>query len=153
MAPGGSRSYRSPRQNLPLLNSVEDELARDPGAVGDPHLGNTSLAPSCNPISGPELVPTLILALFPTPAPPSSNKLFKQFMRIYLELDQGPGQPSAEREQSFKAKVPEVYYGKLHMNWYHFCQQCKDHFETTGTNGTYRTPFATFFLCKNISVH
>ena len=152
MAPGGSRPRRSPRRNLPPLDPVEDELARDPGPVGGPHSGNTSPAPSRNPTPGPELVPTLIPAPVPAPTPPSSNKLFRQFMRAYLESNQGSRQLQAEREQSFKAKVPEVYYSKSHMDCYHFCQQCEDHFETAGATETNRTPFAASFLRGSINV-
>ena len=158
MAPGGSRPRRSPRRNLPPLDPVEDELARDPGPVGGPHSGSTSPAPSCNPTPGPELVPALIPALIlvpvpaPAPAPPFSNELFKQFMKAYLKLYQGSRQPSAKREQRFKAKIAEVYCGKSHMDCYHFYQQCKDHFETAGVTGTNRTPFTAFFFRGNISV-
>ena len=148
MAPGGSHPCRSPRRNLPPLDPVEDELAREPGPVEGPHSGSNSPALSCNPTPGPELV----LAPVPTPAPLSFNELFKQFMRAYLKSNQGPRQPPAERERSLKAKVPEVYYGKSHMDCYHFCQQCKDHFETAGATGNNRTPFAASFLRGNISV-
>ena len=172
MTPGGSRPYCSPRRNLFSLDPVEDELARDPGPVRGPHSGSTSPAPSCNPIPGPKLVPALIPALIPAPVPApvptlvsapvptlvpapalfSSDKLFKQFIKAYLESNKRPRQPPAEREQSFKAKVPKVYYGKLYMDCYHFCQQCKDHFETAKATGTNRTPFATSFFCGSISV-
>ena len=153
MAPRDSHPRRSPCQNLPPIDLVEYELARDSGSVGGPHLDNTSSAPSCNPTPGPELVPALIPAPVPAPAPLSSNKLFKQFMRTYLELNQGLKQPPAEREPSLKAKISEVYYGKLQMDCYHFCQQCKDHFETVGAPRTNRTLFVAFFLCGNISMH
>ena len=86
----------------------------------------TSPALSRNPISGPKLVPGLnpapVLAPIPTPAPSFSEELFKQFMRAYLELNQGLRQPPAERKQSFKAKVSKMYYDKSHMDCYHFCQ-------------------------------
>ena len=156
MAPGGSCPRRSPCQNLPPLNPVEDELAREPGLVGSPHSGSTSPALSRNPTPGPKLVlalnPALIPAPVPAPALLSFEKLFKQFMRAYLESNQGPKQLPAEREQSLKAKVPEVYYGKSHMDCYHFCQQCEDHFKIAGATGNNRTPFAVFFLRGNISV-
>ena len=133
---------------------MEDELAREPGPVGGPHSGSTSPALSCNPTPGPELVPALNPAPVPapTPAPPSSNELFRQFMKAYLESNQGPRPPPAERERSFKAKVPEVYYGKSHIDCDHFCQQCKDHFETAEAIGTNRTLFVAFFLRGSISV-
>ena len=152
MAPGDFRPHRSPHQKLLLIDPVEDELVRGPGLVGGLHSGSTSLAPSCNPTLGPKLVSALIPALIPAPTPLSSNELFKQFMRAYLESNQGPNRPPAERERSFKAKVPDMYYGKLHMDCYHFCQQCKDYFETAEVTGANRTPFAAFFFCGNISV-
>ena len=45
-----------------------------------------------------------------------------------------------------------MYYGKLYMDCYHFCQQCEDHFETAGATGFNQTPFVAFFLRGNISV-
>ena len=87
-----------------------------------------------------------------TPTPPSTNELFKQFMKAYLESNQGSNQPLKERKQPLKAKVPDTYYGKLHMDCYYFCQQCKDHFETSWAIGTNQNPFAAFFLRGNISV-
>ena len=151
MAPGGSFPCRSPRRNL-SMDPVEDKLARDPGPVGDLHSGSTSPAPSRNPTPGPKLVPAPIPAPIPALAPPSSNELFRQFMKAYLESNQGLRQPLAERKQSLKVKVLEVYYGKLHMDCYHFCQQCKDHFENAEATGNNQTPFAAFFLHGNISV-
>ena len=152
MAPGGSCPRRSPRRNPPPIDSVEDKLARNPSSVRGPNSGSTSSALSRNPTPGPDLVPALILVLIPapTPAPVASDELFKKFMKAYLETNQGPKQP--EREQNLKAKVPEVYYGKSHMDCYHFCQQCEDHFETVGATGFNRTLFAAFFLRRNISV-
>ena len=156
MAPKGSCSHCSPHRNLPTLDSVEDELARELGPVGGPHSGSTSSALSRNPTPGPELVPALNPDPVPTPvsapAPPSSDELFKQFIRAYLESNQGPRQLSAECERFLKVKVPEVYYGKSHMDCYHFCQLCKDHFETAEATERNRTLFAASFLCGNISV-
>ena len=74
-------------------------------------------------------------------------------MKAYLETNQRPRPPLTERKQTFKAKVPEVYYGKSYIDCYHFCQQCKDHFETVEATGANRTPFATSFLRKNISIY
>ena len=87
MALGGSRLHCSPRRNPPPLDPVEDELARELGPVGDPHSGSTSPAPSRNLTPGPKPVPVLNPALVPAPAPPSSNELFKKFMKVYLELN------------------------------------------------------------------
>ena len=133
---------------------MEDELAREPGPVGGPHSGSISPAPSRNPFPGLELVPALNLAPIPapTPAPVVSEELFKKFMKAYLETNQGLRQPPEEREQIFKAKIPEIYYGKSHMDCYHFCQQCEEYFETTRATGFNWTPFAASFLRGNISV-
>ena len=43
-------------------------------------------------------------------------------MIAYLEFNQRSSQPQTERKQFFKAKVPNVYYDILHMDYYHFCQ-------------------------------
>ena len=133
---------------------MEDEVAKDPVLVEDLHSDNTSPAPSCNPTLGPNLV----LALIPVPlstltlAPVDIDELFKKFMKAYLETNQRPKQPPVERKQTFKAKLPEVYYDKSHIDCYHFCHQCKDYFKTTGATEFNRTLFATFFLRGNISV-
>ena len=149
-----SRPCCSPCWNLSPINHVEDELARDLGPTNDFYLGSTSPTLSYNLTSGPALVLALISTPLPAPAPalPSSNKLFKQFIKAYLESNQGLKQPPAEREQSFKAKVVDIYYRKLHIDCYHFCQQCKDHFETAEATGANWTLFAASFLCENISV-
>ena len=84
-----------------------------------------------------------IFALAPTPT--AINELFKQFMKVYLETNQGPRQSPAERKQPFKAKVLEIYYGKLYMDCYHFCQNCKDYLETAEATKANRTLFTAFF--------
>ena len=152
MAPGGSRPCCSSCWNLLPLDLVEDELARDSGLVEGPHSGSTSPAPSRNPTLGPKVVPALIPNPVPAPTLPSFDEFFKQFMKTYLESNQGPRQPPTEHEQSFKAKVLEVYYGKSHIDYYHFCQQCKYYFETAGATETNQTPFTAFFLSGKISV-
>ena len=83
MAPRSSRSHCFPCRNLPPIDPMEDELARDLGLVGGLHLSNTSSAQSRNPTPGPDLVPTLISTLVPTltPALFSSDKLFRQFIK------------------------------------------------------------------------
>ena len=93
---------------------MKDELAKNQVPFQKSNFGSTfpRLALFCNPT----LVPV------PTLAPLSSDKLFKKFMKAYLDFNQGPSQTLAERKQPLKAKVPDVYYGKLHMDYYHFCQ-------------------------------
>ena len=132
MAPGGSNPHRSFCQNPPPIGLVENEFARDPGSVGGLYSGVTSLALSRNPTPGPNLIfapilaPVLTLTHAPvfalTPAPVPTDKLFKKFIKTYLELNQEPRQPPTERKQIFKVKVPKVYYSKSHMDCYHFYQ-------------------------------
>ena len=55
-------------------------------------------------------------------------------------------------EQPLEACPPDLYFGKSHMECYHFCQQCEDHFDTAGATGSNRTPFAASFLRGRISV-
>ena len=38
------------------------------------------------------------------------------------------------------------------MECYHFCQQCEDHFETSGATGMNRTLFAASFLRGSINI-
>ena len=133
---------------------MEDKFARDSGPANNSLLESTAPAPSYNPTLGPGLIsafiPTPVLA--PAPALPSFDEFFRQFMKAYLETNQAPKQFLIECKQPFKAKVLEVYYAKLHMDCYHFYQQCKDYFETAGAIEANRTPFAVFFLHKNISL-
>ena len=83
MAPRGSRPYHSPGRNLPLINPIEDELARDSGPVEGLYSGDTFLAPSRNPTS--TLISTPMSPPIPTPA--AINDLFKKFMKVYLETN------------------------------------------------------------------
>ena len=137
IAPGRSRLRCLPRQNLLPSNA-------------SPSLGPILF---CNPTLASAPVPTPVLAPVPAPtlASATTNNLFKQFIKTYLEINQGIKQPLAECKQFFKAKILEMYYDKSYMDCYHFCQQCKDHFETAGATGANRTPFATFFFRENIS--
>ena len=79
---------------------------------------------------------TLILAISRTPSPAptialavgssSDNKLFKQFMKVYLEA-QVPAQTSSKVDlepckQHFQAWFSDIYYGNLHVDSYWFWQ-------------------------------
>ena len=108
----GPRTCHSPPCNP--SQGGEDEPAKGPPRA--PTEGNNTSTLFLAISRTPTLVPA------PTPALPSTNELFKQFIKTYLESNQGPSQPLVERKQLFKAKVPDVYYGKLQMDCYHFCQ-------------------------------
>ena len=99
---------------------MKDKLARDLDSVEGPHSGNISSALSCHPTLG--FTPVSAVNLAPASASATTNELYKKFMKAYLESNQEYRQPPVKLEQSFKAKVPVVYYNKLHMDCYHFCQ-------------------------------
>ncbi len=45
-----------------------------------------------------------------------------------------------------KAKTPDVYRGRFHMEYYNFCQQCEDNFATCGATGPNQILFIASFL-------
>ena len=103
---------RSPRRNAPPAG--EDELA---GAV----LTEGSGTPTPTPVVS--RAPTPAPTTAPAAAPSSDNELFKQFMKVYLEV-QVPGRKEEDSkpcEQPLKARFPDLYYGNLPMDCYRFC--------------------------------
>ena len=74
-------------------------------------------------------------------------------MKVFMKMTQAQAQVLAEpQEQLLKAQTLEIYWGKSHMECYHFCQQCEDHFKTSGITGINCTPFAALFLRGSISI-
>ena len=53
--------------------------------------------------------------------------------------------------EKLKARSPDLYRGKSHMNWYNFCQQCEDYFAIAEAIGSTRISFAASFLRNRIS--
>ena len=137
MAPGSRTTQRSLRVNPPVDPTEQDELA---GAQGGRSDAGSDEAPTPPEISTP-------------PPAPTSEDLFTKFMKVFMETTQAQAQALAEpRERPLKARTPETYWGKSHMECYHFCQQCEDHFETSGATGMNCTPFAASFLRGSISL-
>ena len=66
-------------------------------------------------------------------------------------LVQVPTSPIEPKEQLFKARFPDLYYEKSHLDCYRFCQQCEDHFDRARTNEENHTPFVASFLQDSIS--
>ena len=99
----------------------------------------------------PTKAPTPPEATTPPCVPHLSKDFFTKFMKVFMETTQVQAQALAEPwERSPKAKIPEIYSRKSHINCYHFCQQCEDYFKTSGATRMNRNPFAaTFFLWKN----
>ena len=78
----------------------------------------------------PAPAPTLVLAPAPIPAPAPAL---------------APIVAEAPREK-LKARSPDMYCEKSHMDCYNFCQQCKGYFAIAGATGPTRILFAASFL-------
>ena len=107
---GGFYFHCFPHRNFSPIDQLKDEFARNKSPIESSHFGSIFSAPSYNAILGPVLVLILVLALIPTPAPAliSSDELFSQFIKAYLESNPEPNRPSTELKQSFKPKVPDM---------------------------------------------
>ena len=141
MAPG-SRARRSPRVNPPADPTGEQDELAGQGPVRGFNAGSDE---------APTKAPTPPEAPTPPFVPPSTEDLFTKFMKVFMETTQAQAQAEPQ-ERPLKARSPETYSGKSHMDCYHFCQQCEDHFETSGATGMNRTPFAASFLRGTISL-
>ena len=136
MAPGSRTTRRSPRVNPPVDPTEQDELAGAQGRRSD---------------TGSDKAPIPSEAPTPPLVPPPAKDLFTKFMKVFMETTQA--QALAEpRERPLKTRTPEIYWSKFHIDCYHFCQQCEDHFKTSGATEINRTPFATTFLRGPISL-
>ena len=49
-------------------------------------------------------------------------------------------------KRPLKARFPDIYWDKTHLECYNFFQQCKDHFISADATGLNRVPFAATFL-------
>ena len=83
--------------------------------------------------------PTLVLALALVPAPVPAPA-------------PAPAPIVAEAyRKKLKARFPDVYRGKSHIDCYNFCQQYEDYFATARATGSTRILFAASFLRDRIS--
>ena len=136
MAPKSRITRRIPCVNLPAnIPGEQDELADAPERSN----------------AGSDEASTF----FETPTPPlvpsPSEDFFTKFMKVFMEKTQAQAQALAEpKKRPFKTRTSKTYWGKSHMEYYHFCQQCEDYFKTLGVTKINRTPFATSFFCGSI---
>ena len=89
-------------------------------------------------------------------SPVSTKELFKLLLRTYMDIVKNQAQVQAPvqipaplvepKKQSLKAYFPDLYFKKLYLDCYRFCQQCEDHPDTARANGDNHIPFATSFL-------
>ena len=92
----------------------------------------------------------------PAPAPTSAKyptKDLQAMTKVYMDsfLWAQASRPESQQEGQLKARFPDFYYGKSHMECYHFCQQCEDLFATAGAIGPNHTLFAASFLRNKVS--
>ena len=97
--------------------------------------------------------PTPAPAFAPAAAPSLDNKLLKQFMKAYLKVQvlNWTKVDSESCKQSLTARFLDLYYDNLHMDYYQFCQQCKDHSGTAGAKKPNRIPFSALFLHGSVT--
>lgn len=87
------------------------------------------------------------------PAPPTriakhTEEDLQSISKICMEAKSSQEGP---RQRPLKVRPPDFYCGKLHMECYHFYQQCEDHFDTAGATGLNQTSFAAFFFRDRVS--
>ena len=97
------------------------------------------------------------------PTTASTEELFNLFMQTYMGNIKNQAQAWVQvltfpvlvepKEQSLKARFLNIYFGKLHMDYYWFCQQYKDHFNSTRANKENCTLFAPSFLQIGINTY
>ena len=76
----------------------------------------------------------------------------ESFLQVQTNRPEPVNHQEGPREGQLKARFPDLYFGKSHMDCYHFCQKCKDHFDTARATGTNRTSFGASFLRGSISL-
>ena len=106
--------------------------------------------------STPNQVSASSQASTPTPVKPTlalkySEVNLMRILKIFLGTKGQEPKAKVPRKQLLKAKVPDIYFGKSHIDCYHFCQQCKDYFETADTIRSNCTSFAALFFCGKIN--
>ena len=144
MAPG-SCICGSPCVNTPV--NPAGELDKLTGAQGPAKRSNAGSDEALTEAPIPPKSPTLPFV------PPTYEDFFTKSMKMFMETTQAQAQTLAEpQERLLKARTPEIYVGKSHKDYYHFCQQYKDYFETLGATEMNHTPFATTFFRGSISL-
>ena len=141
MAPRSCTTYRSPCVNTPV--DLAGELNKLAGAQG-PAKGSNAGSDKASILSKAPIAPFV---------PPTSEDLFTKFMKVFMETTQAQDREQLElRKRPLKARTPETYSGKSHIDCYHFWQQCEDYFKIPGTTKMNRTSFGTTFFHGSISL-
>ena len=123
------REYSSiaPPDSSPPLKS---EFSKQPTGPPGPKLSTT--ATNVAKYSKNNLQRTLRTVLeAQTPAPASAP---------------APATSKKPQNKPLKARSPDIYCGKSHMDCYNFCQQCEDYFATIGATKANQILFTVFFF-------
>ena len=75
------------------------------------------------------------------------QRILKTVLKARVPLSNTP------RKKLLKARSPDVYHGKSHMEYYNFCQQYEDHFAIARAKGPNHIPFTALILYGHINFH
>ena len=139
----GSCACRSPFVN-PLANLIEQNKLKGQG------LARWSNVRSDKALTKAHIsleAPTLPLV------PPPIEDFFIKFMKMFMKDTQARDWEQLEQQDcSLNAKTLDTYSEKSHIDFYHFCKQCEDYFETSGATGINYTLFTATFFCGHVSL-
>ena len=155
----GSRSCKAAVFAPPVSrsDSKSDELGAPEKGISAPshasassHVSAPSHATALSHANAPSYV-SAFAPMEPILALKYSKVDLMTILKIFSETKGQEPKAEVPRKRSLKAKVPNIYFKKSHMDYYHFCQQYENHFETAGATRSNRTPFATSFFYRKIN--
>ena len=145
MAPRSCITSQSPRIKTPVnLVGELDELAdaQSPARKSNAE-SNEAFTMALTP---PE---TLTLPFVPS----ILEDLFTKFMKMFIKTTQARDWEQLElQKRPFKARTPETYSGKSHIDYNYICQQYEDYFKTSGATRMNHTLFVAIFFHDSISL-
>ena len=116
---------------------------------------SSSLPPKSESSEQPDRPQGLKSPAAATSIPKYSKKDLQGIFKSVLEAWAPAPAPVISKEpwEKLKARSPDVYHGKSHMDYYNFCQQCEDYFATAGATGPTQIPFAASSLRDRINFY
>ncbi len=125
----------------------EDPLGSNKPGLSETSAGSETPEAPTGPLEAPPGPPQALS--LPVPQDPGANCYSQQdldrIIQTFLQNSKGGSGDNA------KAKTPDVYRGRSHMECYNFCQQCEHHFATCGATGPNQIPFAASFFRHQIN--
>ena len=127
-----------------------------PDFFSPPELGDKLSDQPAGPLGGKPLANSPPIA---NSVPKYSENNLQQIFKAVLEARALAPAPtpvlapvvSEMPREKLKARSPNVYHGKSHIDCYNFCQKCEDYFATAGATRPTQISFAAFFLWDRIS--